>query len=110
MELENNQDSMLFSKWKKCSWSVAIHFRYNISTADYEAWDGKTNASHSQVKNNEGSLVDMTEKYKFATTEEAENQGYIFENNPQVEVFKDLGFDLQLAINTAQYGRTFQDR
>jgi hypothetical protein len=31
-------------------------------------------------------------------------------NNPAVKLFSDLNFTLNLAINTAQYGRVFEDR
>jgi len=37
-------------------------------------------------------------------------RGYIFKNNPSINLFADLNFTLNLAVNTAQYGRTFQDR
>ena len=37
-------------------------------------------------------------------------RGYTFANNPAIQLFSDLNFKLNLAINTAQYGRTFQDR
>ena len=40
----------------------------------------------------------------------AQNRGYVLKNNPQVQLFSDLNFKLNLAINTAQYGRVFQDR
>ena len=41
---------------------------------------------------------------------DATNRGYVFKTNPQVQLFSDLDFKLNLAINTAQYGRVFQDR
>lgn len=41
---------------------------------------------------------------------EAKARGYIFKNNPSVNIFADLNLTLNLAVNTAQYGRIFQDR
>jgi hypothetical protein len=41
---------------------------------------------------------------------DAQNRGYILKNNPEVKLFADLDFKVKLAVNTAQYGRVFQDR
>lgn len=42
--------------------------------------------------------------------QEAINRGYVFKTNPKVKIFSNFDFGLKLAINTAQYGRVFQDR
>ena len=44
------------------------------------------------------------------TQDDAIKRGYVFKNNPSVNIFADLNFTLNLAVNTAQYGRVFQDR
>ena len=38
------------------------------------------------------------------------NRGYRFQNNPNVQLFDGMDMPLQLAINTAQYSRVFEDR
>ena len=74
------------------------------------------NATHTQLqkrgrKQVKTTKIDLSEKYGFADQAEAEGRGYEFKNNPQVEIFDDVAnFKLRLALNTAQYGRTFQDR
>ena len=40
----------------------------------------------------------------------AQTRGYVYKSNPQVQIFGDLNFKLNLAIDTAEYGRVFQDR
>ncbi|ELT93316.1 hypothetical protein CAPTEDRAFT_125179 [Capitella teleta] len=90
--------------------SCALRIRYNVSTADYEAWDD-VDASNNKGNHQNAAGLDVTKRQGFATRPEGEQRGYIFKNNPQVQLFKDAGkLKLQLAINTAQFGRTFQDR
>jgi len=59
----------------------ALRLRYNISTDDYDPW-----------------TANATDNYE------------LFEQNPTVDVGTTSRQGLQLAINTNQFGRTFQDR
>ena len=86
-----------------------LRMRYNISTGDYKDWEG-ADAGNNTRSNRLG--LDVWSRFGL-TSEEAEERGYLFKNNPEVEVFDELAdgdFSLRLAINTAQFGRTFQDR
>ena len=90
-----------------------LRIRYNISTGDYRDWEG-ADAGNNTRQNRLG--LDVWSRFGL-TSEEAEERGYLFENNPEVEVFDEFtdsqgqgDFKLRLAINTAQFGRTFQDR
>ncbi|GFO44396.1 protein dd3-3-like [Plakobranchus ocellatus] len=90
--------------------NCVIRIRYNISTSDYAPWD--TNSSHSADPRNlgAGSKINLAEKFGLPTEKNAKARGFIVKNNPVVKLFDGVDLNLRLAINTAQFGRVFQDR
>lgn len=116
--------------WKVPAWmekqNCVIRMRYNISTKDFPAWDddssvatGSMNASYSRgyrtktkaAKYDIGANFGV-ESTKVEKGELRNSRGYVLQNNPQVSPYGPTAsnFKLQLAINTAQLGRTFEDR
>lgn len=94
--------------------NCVLRLRYNISIGDYPSFD--TDFLNDNTKSKECyPRIPIGADYGLNPSE-SNNRGYKIENNPQM---KPLGtpdgtvgdrFVLQLAINTAQTGRTFQDR
>ncbi|XP_029642903.1 protein DD3-3 [Octopus sinensis] len=82
-----------------------LRIRYNISTTDYDWWADHT---LNPDKKGEPSKVNLSKEYPL--NGKAKERGYVFKQNPVVKIFEDVDFDLRLAINTAQFGRVFQDR
>eukprot|EP00794_Sanderia_malayensis_P009192 gene9192-10166_t len=85
--------------------ACVMRIRYNISTNDYDSWNTFADKNgDDKTKIDIASLVGLS-------PDVATKRGYVFKNNPQVQLFSGTDrLKLQLAINTAQYGRTFQDR
>jgi len=107
---------------------AVLRLRYNITTNEFMnigAWESNSslntgvNSSFNAADNNPNPNDDRAEYPLWADYGLDEETGanvreYEFINNPQVdafgEEFGDGRIKLQLAVNTAQFGRTFQDR
>eukprot|EP00731_Ephydatia_muelleri_P011705 Em0006g599a len=113
------------------SQSCVLRVRYNISTGDYDGWSKDVNgqvtvtgtvtangnaqsttATNPTVKQASQTFSTLDLKPNFSLNRaQAFGRGYVFRQNPVIMPFNNIpGLGFQLAINTNQFGRTFQDR
>lgn len=96
--------------------SCVLRIRYNISTGEFP-WntDYKSNGRNRNNQPCKACAVNLGEQLGIDEWE-AQDRGFILTGNPDVLLLKEENgeinekFELKLAVNTDQYGRTFEDR
>lgn len=95
--------------------NCALRMRYNISTGEFP-WetDHKSNGQNKNKKPCKACVVNLGDQVGIDEWD-AQDRGYILTGNPNIHPLSIDGdiqsnFELKLAVNTDQYGRTFEDR
>jgi len=116
----NNKDGFMNSyNWtipedwveEKC----VIRLRYNITAGELNdgGFDPAINASLNAEKDDAPTGIKIAHLYGL-DEEEAVARGYQFQQDPVLQIFKfnegDAEINLEININTNQFGRTFEDR
>uniref|UniRef100_T1JAG2 Uncharacterized protein n=1 Tax=Strigamia maritima TaxID=126957 RepID=T1JAG2_STRMM len=105
--LGNTLDGHHFAyMWKLPNYENAtcvLRIRYNISTLDFDGWN--SDIINSKLNKNKIILSELN-----GEDNNVNDRGYNYQNNPQIKIFPGIDLKLQLAVNTAQYGRVFEDR
>ncbi|XP_039249445.2 protein DD3-3-like [Styela clava] len=115
---DNHQGNTVGGYFAKYDWTIpdlaqyeekcVLRIRYNISTNDFDSWN-----TFGEHNDNTLALQSIYSEYGFSERE-ARKRGYVYQNDPKLDVFatykREKKFQLQIAVNVAQFGRTFQDR
>lgn len=123
---DNHQGNTIGGEFLHYNWTIpnidasscALRIRYNISTNDFPFWT-TNQSSNLNIRNRKFGPEEIYESYGFegdngVLWREVARRQYYLRNDPNVDVFdisqNNKHFRLKLALNTAQFGRTFQDR
>jgi len=93
--------------------NCALRLRYNITAGELPGggFDPYINASLNAEKDDAPTGIDVASTYGLPTDND---RGYYFQQDTVVKVFdlpdSDVALDLEVTLNTNQYGRTFEDR